>query len=75
MNAPTPHDSANFLRRLITNSRTETHKVITIASLHFPAPECIAKKVKVLVLVLTLSLIILTVNYLRLLGMKFQPTL
>src|SRR5208283_4481604 len=75
MNAPTPHNSANLFGRFITNGRTEIYKGTTITTLCFPASECIAKKVKALVLVLTLSHIILTVNYLRLLRMKFQPTL
>jgi hypothetical protein len=74
VNAPTPDDSANLFGRFTTDGRTETHEVITISPLYFPTSKRIAKKVKVLVLVLTLSSIILTVNDLRLLGMKLQPT-
>jgi hypothetical protein len=75
MNAPTPDDSANLFGRFTTDGRTKTHEVITIAPLYLSTPKRIAKKVKVLVLVFTLSPIILTVNYLRLLRMKLQPTL
>jgi hypothetical protein len=75
MNVPTPHDSANLLGRFITDGRTETYKVTTRATLCPSGPKRIAEKFKAFVLVLTLSPIILTVDYFRLLRMKFQPTL
>src|SRR5215510_9913845 len=74
MQIPTTNFRPNLLHRLVRNCRTEVDEEFALAILRSPRPKRIAKKIELLVRIGPSPVIILAIDDLRLLRMKFQPT-
>src|SRR5450759_725902 len=75
MQFPASNLSPNCLHRFVGNSRTEIDEVLPLPILRPPRPKSVAEKIELLVWICPSPVIILAVDNLRLLGMKFQPAL
>src|ERR1700739_2849891 len=75
MQIPAPNLCPNRFHRLVGNCRTEVDKELPLAILRSPWPKRVAQKIEVFVWVRSSPVIILAIDNLRLLRMKFQPTL
>src|SRR5215208_5609650 len=74
MQIPVSNLRPDRFQRLVRNGRTEVDEVLPLAIPRSPWPKCIAQKIELLVRIRPPPVNILTIDDLRLLRMKFQPT-
>src|SRR5205814_6918290 len=74
MQIPASNFRPDCLHRRVRNCRTEVDEVLPLAILRSPRPESVAEKIELLVRVRPSPILILAIDNLRLLRMKFQPT-
>src|SRR5438477_9079787 len=74
MQIPASDFRPDCLHRRVRNCRTEVDEVLPLAILRSPRPESVAEKIELLVRVRPSPILILAIDNLRLLRMKFQPT-
>src|SRR6266496_5056142 len=75
MPVPASNLHPNRLHRFVRNSRTEIDEVLAEPILRSPGSKRVAQKIKFLLFVSPSPILILAIDDLRLLRMKFQPTL
>src|SRR5580692_3350814 len=73
MQVPASNLYPNFLHRFVGNSRTEIDEVLPRATLRPSRPKGVTEKIEFLVGISPSPIIILAIDDLRLLRMKFQP--
>src|SRR5215469_2651114 len=75
MQIPAPNFCPNCFHRLVGNCRTEVDEELTSAVLRSSRPKRVAEEIKFLVRIRPSPVVILAIDDLRLLRMKFQPAL
>src|SRR2546426_12287588 len=75
MQVPASNLYPNRFHRLVGNCRAEIDEELPLAILRSPWPKRVAQKIEFLVRIRPSPIIILAIDHLRLLRMKFQPTL
>src|ERR1035438_3222645 len=75
MQVPASNLYPNGFHRFVGNSRAEVDEVLPKPILRSPRPKCVAQKMELLVRIRPPPVFILAIDNLRLLRMKFQPTL
>src|SRR5579864_7607947 len=74
MQIPVSNLRPDRFHRLVRDCWTEVDEVLPLAILRSSWPKCIAQKIKLLVRIGPPPVIILAIDHLRLLRMKFEPT-
>src|SRR5664280_3228424 len=75
MQVPASNPYPNRFHRLVGNCRAEVDEVLSKPILRSPRPKRVAQKIEFLIRIRPPPIIILAIDYLRLLRMKLQPTL
>src|ERR1700730_19036242 len=75
MQVPASNLHPNLLPRFVRNSRTEIDEVLAEPIFRSPGTKCVPQKIKFLMFVSPSPIIILAIDDLRLLRMKFQSAL
>src|SRR6266699_6229557 len=74
MQVPASNLRPNRFHRLVGNCRAEMDEELPLAILRSPWPKRVAQKIEFLVRIRPSPIVILAIDNLRLLRMKFQPT-
>src|SRR5580700_5871604 len=75
MQVPASNLCPDGFHRLVGNCRAEVDEVLPEPILRSPRPKRVAQKIEFLIRIRPSPVVILTIDHLRLLRMKFQPTL